>query len=135
MKKTFTLASIMFLNFFLSPAKACEVTIANTEIINSEFYIDFTTVVENILQKHGYKVVQKNAKYQFEAKNYITTGTNYFRLKQANIDFIFEGINTNIKIHELKNCLTVSCTGSDYLKALKSALKKFDKQLTHCSLL
>lgn len=113
-------------------ANSCSVNLKNTEIINSEFYINFTTVVENIFIKHGYIIDANNADFLFEAKNFITTGTNYFKLKQVNIEFSFSSKKTEILIHEIKNCFTVSCTADKYLKALKGALKKFDQNLKNC---
>ena len=114
-------------------ANPCSVNLKNTEIRNSEFYIDFTKVVENILIKHGYNISENEADYHFVAKNFITTGTTYFQLKQVNIEFAFSGEQVDLNLHELKNCMTVSCTSDRYLKALKGALKEFDQRLENCS--
>ena len=113
-------------------ASPCKVALKNTEIINSEFYIDFTPSVEKIFQQHGYGVVPHGADYFFVTKNFITTGTNYFRLQQVHIEFTFTGPNFKKQFHEMKNCMTVSCTGSRYLEALKGTLKKFNQQLQNC---
>ncbi len=136
MKKLSPLILAIFFTLFFSTtafSAACTVKLQNTEIVNSEFYIDFTTVVENIFIQHGYHIsTNNNERSLFQAKHFITTGTNYLKLKQVNIEFLFQGIHMNVKVHELKNCLTVSCASSHYLKALKNALKKFDKQLPSC---
>lgn len=122
---------LLVMPFFNLQAK-CEVSLANTEINNQEFYVNFTKEVEKIFRRHGYDIVAAESQNHFTTKNYITTGTNYFRLKQVNIKFDFTQGNKILDIHVLKNCITVSCPLSSYLKALKSALKKLDHQLPNC---
>lgn len=111
---------------------ACEVQLKNTEIINSEFYIDFSKAVEKILTNHNYTITQEDTQITLTATNYITTSENYLRLKQANIKFEIKTPSETLVIHELSNCLTVSCPASNYVKALKKALKKLDSKLLNC---
>lgn len=126
--------NLFFLFFLLlnCTTQACEVSLSKTEIINSEFYIDFTIAVEKILTRHGYTIVPNEATTTFESQNYITTGTTYFRLQQANVKFELKTAKSTLSVQGLSNCITVSCPVKNYVKALKQALEKLDTQIADC---
>lgn len=133
-KKIFIVVALLIFPI-LSSRASCTAHIEKAEIVNSEFYINFTQKIEHVLQEHGFDIVNSKdlAEFTFTSKDYITVGSNYFRLQQVNIDFNFNKNNkVDFAVHSLKNCLTVSCPASDYLKALKSSLKKFEQKLQRC---
>jgi len=114
---------------------ACKYSIENAEISNPEFYINFTSYVEKIFGEHGFTKSENtnDAGYVFSSKNYITTGSNYFRLKQVNIEFKVVSNSSTINVKSLNNCFTVSCPASEYASAIKVALKKLNQRLPNCS--
>ncbi len=132
--KKILLACLFSINLFsFNTVNSCEVSLSNTEIRNPEFYIDFTRAVEKILISHGHTIVENNAEASLSSKNYITTGTNYFKLKQANIEIEVKLPSKTLVLHGMSKCFTVSCPASNYLKALKQALKELDQQVINCN--
>lgn len=131
-KKVLILFWILYL-FSHSKVYSCDVSITGTEIINGEFYINFTTVVEKIFQSHGYTVSKSHASTQLTAKNFVTTGSNYLKLKQANVELIITTPKDKYTLKGISSCHTVSCPAYNYIKAIKKVLKKLDRQIVHCT--
>ena len=125
---------ILLLLFNSLCATCCTIFIPKSEITNEDFYIDYTSALTKIFEKHHYTVINHFEGTSFESKYYITTGTNYFHLKKVTMEFNFTQDNNSIILKSTKNCYNVSCTASDYVSALKQNLNKLNKVINDCGL-
>lgn len=134
--RAFIIIPIIYLPSSFTNESNCSVFLEKAEIINSEFYINFEKVISEIFSKKGYVTSKdkKTSQFIFKSHDYITVSSSFFKLQQVNLNLkMYKSDNVIHSSHALKNCFTVSCPANQYVKALNSSLKIFEKNLIHCS--